>query len=330
MKTIIVHSPNWLGDVVMALPAWRKWRDAHGDDKVYVLAKASVAGIWKFMKDVDGIVVLKPGKEGMREAVEEIRALGCDEAIVLPQSFRSAHLCWRGKVKRCRGTVGQFRFFFIADRVSLAGLDKAHQQYEYARLMGVEEENLPSPSAALNVDALPPYSDIAGVDDALIVLPGAARGPSKRWPGRYFAEVGAEAVRAGLAKSVLVCGTPGESEDCRAVEEALAQAGIAAVNLCGRTKLGELAWLLSKCRAVISNDSGGMHLATAMGAPVVAIFGITDPEKTGPLGASRVVAAEGVRHARAVPRESEEATRALNSVSPVKVFEALKELLING
>lgn len=330
MKTIIVHSPNWLGDVVMALPAWRKWRDAHSDDKVYILAKASVAGIWRFMKDIDGIVTLKPGKEGMREAIKEIRALNCDEAIILPQSFRSANLMWRGKVKHRRGTIGQFRFPFITQRVSLSGLDKAHQQLEYARLMGVEESDLPSPATALNAAALPAYSDIDSVEDALIVLPGAARGPSKRWPGNYFAEVGANAVKEGLVKKVLVCGTPGEAQDCKVVEAALEQAQIPVVNLCGKTKLGELAWILSKCRAVISNDSGGMHLSTAMGAPVVAIFGITDPEKTGPLGASKVVAAEGVRHARAIPRESEEATKALNSVKPDKVLKALKELLING
>lgn len=330
MKTVIIHSPNWLGDVVMSLPAWRSWRNRHSEDKVYILAKASVAGIWKFMKDIDGIITLKPGKEGMREAIKEIRALNCDEAIILPQSFRSANLMWRGRVKHRRGTIGQFRFPFITEKVSLSGLDKAHQQLEYARLMGVEESDLPSPSTALNAATLPAYPEIDSVEEALIILPGAARGPSKRWPGEYFAEVGINAVKTGLAKNILVCGTPGEAEDCKVVEETLLQAKVPVKNLCGKTKLGELAWLLSKCCCVISNDSGGMHLATAMGAPVVAIFGITDPEKTGPLGASKVVAAEGVRHARAIPRESEEATTALKSVKPQRVLEALKELLGNG
>ena len=100
----------------------------------------------------------------------------------------------------------------------------------------------------------------------------------------------------------------------------------AVLNLCGKTGLPELAGLLSRCRAVCCNDSGGMHLATAVGAPVVAVFGLTDPGKTGPLGRSAVVAAEGVKVSRSIPRESEAATRALASVQPERVFAALRQI----
>lgn len=100
-----------------------------------------------------------------------------------------------------------------------------------------------------------------------------------------------------------------------------------AENLCGQTNLGELSWILKHSKIVCCNDSGGMHLATAMGVPVVAIFGMTDPQKTGPLGWASVVAAEGVKVSRAIPRESEEAVRALRSVKPERVYSALVELL---
>jgi lipopolysaccharide heptosyltransferase II len=152
------------------------------------------------------------------------------------------------------------------------------------------------------------------------LLPGAARGPSKRWPAERFAEVGRRlASERGLR--IAVFGSAGEAAICREVADGI---GGAAACLAGRTSLPELTALLAGCRAVVSNDSGGMHLAAAAGTPVVAIFGLTDPAVTGPIGAAhRVVAAAGVTRARAIPRHSEEAERALRSVTADEVFAAV-------
>ncbi len=332
---MLIHSPNWLGDVVMALPAFRAWRDRHPDERVHILAKRRVAAIWGFVRDIDSVIVLDEGRGGARAARAAIRAAKCGEATLLPQSFRSAWIVWRAGVGSIRGTTGQFRSFMVSDAVSLDGLESAHQQFEYARLLGVEGAELPPPCAAIDISRLPSPADasrtpIGGHDasSALVILPGAARGGSKRWPPAFFAEVAARALESGLAKRVLVCGTPGEAAECAEVADALAaRFADAALNLCGKTGLAELAGLLARCRAVLSNDSGGMHLATAVGAPVVAVFGITDPSKTGPLGKSAVVAAEGVKVSRSIPRESEVAARALASVSPDRVFTTLANLL---
>ena len=342
---MLIHSPNWLGDVVMALPAFRAWRDRHADEPVHILAKRRVAAIWGFVRDIDSVIVLDDGREGARAAREAIRAAKCDEAILLPQSFRSAWIVWRAGVGNIRGTAGQFRSFMVSDTVSLDGLEAAHQQIEYARLLGVEDAELPPPCAAMDLSRLPfpsdalwtrPYQtspvgtfprNVRDMSDALVILPGAARGGSKRWLSASFAEVAVKSLEAGLVGRVVVCGTPGEAAECNAVTDGVAKRFPDAVlNLCGKTKLPELAGLLSRCRAVCCNDSGGMHLATAVGAPVVAVFGLTDPGKTGPLGRSRVVAAEGVKVSRAIPRESEAATRALASVSPDRVFAALRQI----
>ena len=329
-QTMLIHSPNWLGDVVMALPAFRVWRDRHPDAHVHVLAKRRVAALWGFVRDVDSVIVLDEGREGARAARDAIRAAHCTEAILLPQSFRSAWIVWRAGVGTLRGTAGQFRSFMISDAVTLDGLDDAHQQVEYARMLGVDDAPLPPPCDALDASRLP-FPAVAGdVSEALVLLPGAARGGSKRWPAASFAETAARALEAGLARRVVVCGTPGEAAECAAVAEALAaRFPDAVLNLCGKTNLAELAGLLARCRAVLSNDSGGMHLATAAGAPVVAVFGLTDPAKTGPLGRSAVVAAVGVRPSRAIARESAAATRALASISPGRVFAALRQLLVS-
>jgi len=324
-----IHSPNWLGDAVMFLPAWRAWRDAHRSAEVAVVAKARVAGLWRLVKDTGRLIILEDGRDGMRRAIAELRDFGAKapfQALCAPQSLRSAWILWRGGARRIRGTRGQLRFPFIGDPVSLRDLSGAHQSLEYARIMGVSADALPPPSAALDMSGLPDVSGICDTGAALAVLPGAARGGSKRWPPEFFAETAARAVREGLAARVLVCGTPGERDECAAVSSLLASGGVPATDLCGKTSLTQLASILSQCRAALSNDSGGMHLATAAGAPVVAVFGLTDPCKTGPLGTSAAVAAEGVRHARAIPRESAAATAALRSVTPDRVFAALAEL----
>ena len=220
---MLIHSPNWLGDVVMALPAFRAWRDRHADEPVHILAKRRVAAIWGFVRDVDSVIVLEEGRDGARAAREAIRAAKCDEAILLPQSFRSAWIVWRAGVGNIRGTAGQFRSFMVSDTVSLDGLEEAHQQIEYARLLGVEDAELPPPCAAIDVSRLP-FPDGAGdVSKSLVILPGAARGDSKRWPSANFAEVAVKALDSGVVGRLVVCGTPGEAAECEAVADGVAK-----------------------------------------------------------------------------------------------------------
>ena len=100
--------------------------------------------------------------------------------------------------------------------------------------------------------------------------------------------------------------------------------GGSTLNLAGRTGLPELAAVLAQCRMALSNDSGGMHLASAVGTKVVAVFGLTDPTRTGPLGEGhRVLAARGVPHHRDIPRDSRAARDALESIQPDRVIEAV-------
>lgn len=317
----VIHSPNWLGDAVMFLPAWWLWRRANADAEVTIVAKRRVEALWRLVPDIGGIVVPDGGDDGGRAAIGALRRIRPFKAIAVPASFRSAWLLWRGGASTIRGTAGQFRFPFIGDGVRLDGLESAHQSLEYARIMGVEGSPLPSPAEAVDLSRLP-GARLSGVEaGCLAILPGAARGGSKRWPPEFFAKTAQMALDDGMFRSVAVCGTPGEAAECA---EVASRIGGRAVNLCGRTSLPELAAVLARSGAVISNDSGGMHLASAMGAPVVAVFGITDPAKTGPLGNAAVVAAEGVRRSRSIPRESEVAEKALRSVSPERVFAALK------
>lgn len=328
-RRVLIVSPGWLGDVVMALPAFRAWRALEPDADVTVLAKPRVAALWRLCEGVDRLLTLAPGLRGTRRAAWALRRLDCDAALLLPGSFRAAWIAWRAGVPRRRGTAGQMRGRLLTERVSLAGLERAHQAIENYRLFGLAPPAAPpAPRLEIPAAAAAEAREIAGLRDGRLhvaLLPGAARGDAKRWPAEHFAAAARRLAEARPETRFLVCGTSGETAVCRQVAGRL---GDRATDLAGRTSLTQLAALLSQCRAVCCNDSGGMHLAAAVGVPVVAVFGLTDPRKTGPLGPGhRIIAPPGVRPARAVPRRSAAAARLLASVPPENVAAALEEVL---
>ena len=159
------------------------------------------------------------------------------------------------------------------------------------------------------------------------MVPGASYGPAKRWPTDRFAEVARYLVEQ---KDFLVA-VLGSSREESICAEVASVAGPGAINLAGKTSLPEVAGILSLCNVVVSNDNGGMHLASAVGTRVVAVFGLTDPATTGPIGdRHRVIQAEGVRGARDLPRESEEARRALEAIEPAVVYDVVMQVVGQG
>ena len=153
------------------------------------------------------------------------------------------------------------------------------------------------------------------------LIPGAARGPSKRWPAEHFSEAGRKlAALPGVRMAVI--GAPGEERLCHSVA---AEIGDKAVSLAGHLDFPAWAGVLQRCRAVVANDSGGMHLAAALGTPVVALFGHTDPGRTAPLGTARVLQHATTR-TRDIVRDSESARLSLASIQPVEVYDAVRQL----
>lgn len=207
--------------------------------------------------------------------------------------------------------------------------DRLHQAWEYVDILGLSAgcEKILDPKLSIPSDMMDEARVTIGkmrCSRCIGMMPGAAYGPAKRWPAEYFAEVGRMLAESGDF-GVAVMGSRVEADLCATISSAI---GAKALNLAGQTSLPQLAAMLCACGAVLTNDSGGMHLAAAVGVPVVAVYGITDYSKTGPLGSkARVIAGEGVSRSRDIERSSAEAESSLRSIMPERVYKALVEFL---
>lgn len=313
----VVVSPSWVGDALMAMPAVQALRAWRPGLELAVLAKPRVAPLWNLCRAVSEVLPLESGLRGSRSAARRLKERGFQAAWILPNSWRSAWIPWLAGVPVRVGFAGHYRRALLTEVVSPFAAP-VHQSLESARLMGVD----PRASLAgvdLNIPALIRArvgEQLSGFRSPRIVLiPGAARGPSKRWPPERFAEAGRK-LAGEWGGSVLVCGGGDERDLC---EEVARMAG--GVSLAGRTSLQEWAALLSLSQFVLCNDSGGMHLAAAVGTPGIAIFGKTDPEVTGPMGGRiRVLRAATGPVSRAIRRDDREARFALEALSVDRVL----------
>ncbi len=330
MERLLVCGTNWLGDSIMSMPALQALKQRYRETHLTLMVKPGMVPLWEMHSAVDAIIPIAQGRGGTRRTVRMLRQQLFDRAVIFPNSFRSALLPFLGGVPRRIGVAAHWRVLLLTERrASRQSDDVSHQASEYYRLLDLGEECDPAapritpPEAAQDAAARLLSAD----DDRpwLALLPGAARGDSKRWPAERFADVATGLVESHNVRIALF-GTAAERPACDRIAAAL---GDAACNLAGKTSLTVLAAALARCGAAVSNDSGGMHLATALGIPVVAIFGLTDPNLTGPLGkANRVVCgAPPGQRTRDVPRESPAAAEALHSVTPDRVLTEVRDIL---
>ena len=275
MQRILVVAPNWIGDALMAQPLLARLREKHAGVQLDMLAPEWVAPVARRMPEVDEVIAV-PFRHGALELGRRwqlgraLKKRGYTEAIVLPNSWKAALVPFFAGIGLRSGYVGEARYGLL-NRLYRKP-DKAMRRH-YARLAEAPdtEPRQPLPEARLRFDAAHAAATRArfGIEGPYAVLcPGAEYGPAKRWP--YFAEL---APRLGMPIVLL-----GSAND------AAAAAGIGGTNLVGKTTLDEAIDLIAGAELVISNDSGLMHVAAALGRPLVALFGSSSPEKTPPQG----------------------------------------------
>ena len=282
---LVIRAPNWLGDAVMALPAMAAVRRTFPRSTLTVAAPSGVAPMFEEVTPAGQNELLTVEQ---RTEIPSVRAGRFDLAILLPNSFRSAWVVRRAGIPHRWGLASGGRGWLLTRSVRPPNRPH-HQSARYLALMaaldisGSEEQprlSVTPPSLQRARDLLAKH----GLDSSSTIVgmaPGAAYGHAKRWPPSRMAELAVRLVAKGAA-CVLV-GAAGDRDAGREIESALPRpAGV--VNLIGRTDLRLLTGVLQQCRAFVSNDSGAMHLAAAVGVPVTAIFGPTDERVTSPIG----------------------------------------------
>lgn len=268
----VVRAPNHLGDVVMALPAL-------AEDGSDVMVRAWLAPLLRMAGLPAAVLPLERGWGGWRGAVKRLRGEGYRAGTLLTPSFSAAWLFRWGGVARLRGTATDARSWMLTERVPREALRGHHRVNQYRMLLGQDTARPPRyPVLTPPADAVAVWQERVAGDGPLVGIFPGSNAPSRRWPVDRFAEVARALVARGYR--VVAMGSVGE----RPLTAALARTVPGLVDVGGATDVPGLAALLSVCRLVVTNDTGPMHLAAAVGAPTVTLWGPSDPAEVAPQG----------------------------------------------
>lgn len=335
---LLVRAVNWLGDAVMTTPALGAARVACPGTRLVLAAKPLVAELFRNHPDVDEVVVYdKDGRHrgviGMLRIAAELRRERCGTAILFQNAIDAAILALLSGIPERQGYATDARGFLLTRAVPVTEevLALHHVEY-YLRL--VAELGIPRPDAPamrlrvteVERSAVRRRLLSEGIEAGRPILginPGATYGSAKRWPPERFAAV-ADALSEEWGASVVLMGSGPEKPLAAEIASAMRRA---AANLAGRTTVRELMALLAECAFLVTNDSGPMHIAAALGVPLVAIFGPTDWRKTSPWTArARIVRVE-VDCSPCMKRECDRGHECMLGVTPGMVASAARGLM---
>ncbi|MFZ5557698.1 MAG: lipopolysaccharide heptosyltransferase II [Pseudomonadota bacterium] len=288
MQRILVVAPSWVGDCVMAQPLLARLHARNPGAVIDVLAPPFTAALFRRMPEVAGVID-NPFAHGELRLGERYRLgrrlarAGYRQAVLLPNTLKSALAPFFARIPRRTGFVGEGRYGLLNDA---RRLDKARYPLMVERFAllaerpGAELER-PVPEPRLTVGAAARQATLARLEldaagQVAVFCPGAEYGPAKRWPAVHFAALGRRLAAQGYRLWLV-----GSAKDAPVAREIAAACD--AVDLTGRTGLDEAIDVLSLAALVISNDSGLMHVAAALDRPMVAIFGSSSPGFTPPL-----------------------------------------------
>ncbi|HZZ89614.1 MAG TPA: lipopolysaccharide heptosyltransferase II, partial [Caulobacteraceae bacterium] len=324
---------SWLGDAVMMGSLVKRLKAAAPDRTITVLTPAHLQPLVRRLPGVDETRV-NPFAHGALKLVDRVRFGRSlrgrfDQAIVLPHSWKSALVPFFAGVRRRTGFVGEARHGLLNDARLLDEAALPRMVERFALLAEPRGAVRPAETPAPSLVADPPATAAAlarfGLDPArpaVALCVGAEYGPAKRWPPNHFAALGRRLVGEGF--QVWLLGGPA---DAGIGDQVLALAPDL-INLAGRTMLDEAIDLIAAAAAVVSNDSGLMHVAAALDRPLIGLYGATSPDFTPPLSDNAAVLFEELPcrpcGKRVCPLGH---MKCLNELSPDRVFDTLARLL---
>ncbi|MBF0382141.1 MAG: lipopolysaccharide heptosyltransferase II [Magnetococcales bacterium] len=333
-SAILVVGPSWVGDMVMAQTLFKLLKERQPKTPIDVLAPAWSSQLLERMPEVRKSIAnpLGHGQLGIFARFKLGRSLvgRYKQAIVLPNSLKSALIPFHAKIPLRTGFIGEMRWGFLNDARPLdkKRLPKTTDRF-IALGLGRDEampENPPTPSfTSLPKQAKKLLQRLEVPDNGqpyLVLCPGAEYGEAKQWPRHHYSTVAKIQAREGW--NILIVGSAKEKELCQNIAK---HAGNNGYDLSGRTTLAEMVDILSIADGVICNDSGPMHVAAALGVPVIAIYGSSDPNHTPPVGPKAHAISLNLQCAPCFKRECpEKHLRCLEEISPTVVLQKLASI----
>ena len=288
---ILVIGPSWVGDMMMAQSLFLLLKENKPDCLIDVLAPGWSLPLLAHMPEVSEAIgsPFQHGEAGLRKRYllgKSFRGSHYDQAIILPNSMKSALVPYWARIPLRTGFVGEMRYGLVNDarKLDREALPRTVMRFASLGLPANQPLSDKIPSPHLETDEKSVSASFAalnlGVNDApvLALCPGAEYGPAKQWPAKHFAQLANDRLEQGW--QVWLLGSDKDMEICNNID--LATKG-RCENLAGKTELGQVIDLMSRASAIVSNDSGLMHIAAALDIPLIAIYGSSDPGFTPPL-----------------------------------------------
>lgn len=338
---LLIRATNWVGDAIMALPALQAVRQRFPTAHIAILALPYVAQIYEGQGVADELIAHDRNGEhagfgGREKLAAMLRAKTFDTALLLQNAFDAAWIVWRAGIPERIGYRRDGRGLLLTKpiRVPRPGETPAHEKYYYLELLRRAGwlDSLPDvPEIRLRVkaeDGERAEEKLRGIGARpnalrIAVGAGASYGSAKCWPPERFAQALNQLQRERDVE-VILFGTPAEAAVSTAIQRGLERP---AVDLVGKTGIAELSALLSRCIAFLGNDSGAMHVAAAVGLPIVAVFGPTDPHGTAPVTPRCTIVQEKTYCSPCLLRRCPTDHRCMTAISPERVGTSLLQTL---
>jgi len=332
-KKCLIIGPSWVGDMVMAQSLFIVLKQQNPALQIDVMAPSWSAALLERMPEVSEILdmPLGHGQLQLKQRYQlglSLRSCHYDQAILLPNSLKSALVPFWANIAQRTGYLGEMRYGLLND---IHKLDKSVLTMTVQRFVALADtqridiQDIPVPALKVDADkvitALEKFK-LSTQQPVLSLCPGAEYGPAKQWPAEHYAALAQEKIDQGW--QVWIFGSEKDQSIGTQIKQLLADK---AVNLCGQTQLAEAIDLMSVSTAVISNDSGLMHMAAALAVPVVGVYGSSDPGFTPPLGNNSAMVSLNLDCSPCFKRVCPLGhTRCLQDLKPEKVLTALDSL----
>jgi heptosyltransferase-2 len=296
MHKILIIGPSWVGDAMLMQPMLLRLRQRHPECMIDVLAPPWTAALLRAMPEVHKVIINPFPHGALRigaryQLGKKLLGEQYHQAIVLPNSLKSALVPFFAHIPLRTGFVGEARYWLLNDARKLNKRILPLMVERFAQLAEDKQGKIPRPLANPRLEVSPDQRDATLQKLGLVLdkpvavfCPGAEYGPAKRWPATYFAEIAQRLQHRGYAVWLI-----GSAKDKDAADKIVSLGNSGCRNLCGLTDLTDAIALLSCAQLVISNDSGLMHLAAALDRPMLALFGSSSPQFTPPLSANAKV-----------------------------------------